>query len=144
MEIGTWIDFGILIVAIVAAAFSFREIQSNNVAERNKLLSQLNRRYLNSNDIQVVVKYLRQNAPSDVKPSPYQIDMFLRFFEELGVYLKKKTLAPSDVKNFFHYYLERFYSSDRGTQLRNDINNEELDWPYLNDYKSILPIDIKL
>ncbi len=56
MEIGTWIDLGILIVAIVAAAFSFREIQSNNVAERNKLLSQLNRRYLNSNDIQAVVK----------------------------------------------------------------------------------------
>lgn len=56
MEIGTWIDLGILIVAIVAAAFSFREIQSNNVAERNKLLSQLNKRYLNSNDIQAVVK----------------------------------------------------------------------------------------
>lgn len=144
MEIGTWIDLGILIVAIVAAAFSFREIQSNNVAERNKLLSQLNKRYLNSNDIQAVVKYLRQNAPSDVKPSPYQIDMFLRFFEELGVYLKKKTLVPSDVKNFFHYYLERFYTTNRGRLLRDSINNEELYWPYLNDYKSILPIDMKL
>lgn len=80
------INLGILIVAIAAFVFSLFELRSHKTKEDNKLLSQLNKRYLESEDIQIVVKYLRVTEPSIHQPNAYQIDLFLRFFEELGVY----------------------------------------------------------
>ena len=80
------------LMAIVAAIFSWIELQSHKEKENNKLLSQLNRRYIGNEDIQAVVKYLRDFEADDAKPTSYQVELFLRFFEELGVYMRKDNL----------------------------------------------------
>lgn len=82
------IQTGPLFIAIVAVMISIIELRSYK--GKNKLLSQLNKRYVDNVDIQVVVRYLRVIEPSDVEPDAYQVELFLRFFEELGVYLKTK------------------------------------------------------
>ena len=129
-------DCVLALMAIIAGIVSWFEYRSHKQKENNKLLSQLNRRYINSEDIQIVVRYLRDIDADDKKPRPYQTELLLRFFEELGVYLRYdgKHLVD-DFKNFFNHYLKRMYETDRGKQLLEEINNEEQGWKYLNEYK---------
>ncbi|MBQ7421800.1 MAG: hypothetical protein IJV27_06660 [Prevotella sp.] len=124
------------IMAVVAGFISLIEYCSHKQKENNKLFSQLNKRYINNTDIQIVVRYLRKIDADDIKPKPYQTELFLRFFEELGVYLRNDNLPQKDVVNFFGYYLERMYETDRGKELLKEISNEEKDWDYLNEYKT--------
>lgn len=123
------------IMAIIAGVVSWNEYKNHKQKENNKLLSQLNRRYTCNNDIQFVVRYLREIDPDKDKPRPYQTELFLRFFEELGVYLGNKSLPKDDVMNFFGFYLEQLYKTEKGKELLAQINNEEREWKYLNDYK---------
>ena len=125
----------IAVTAIVAAVVSYFGYNSHKEKEKNKLLSQLNQRYINNADMQAVVKYLREIDPENEEPSTYQTELFLRFFEELGVYLRKNNLSPKDVKNFFNHYFERMYSTERGKKLLARINNEENGLEFLNEYK---------
>ena len=122
-------------MAIVAGIISWKEYKSRKQKENNKLLSQLNRRYINNEDIQTVIRFLWVIDPDDVKPRPYQTELFLRFFEELGVYLRNDNLPKDDVINFFGFYLEQIYKTERGKQLLAEIDNEEREWNYLKDYK---------
>lgn len=128
-------DCILAIMAIIAGAVSLFEYNSHKQKENNKLLSQLNRRYINNEDIQTVVKYLRNIDADDTKPSTYQTELFLRFFEELGVYLRDNDEFKDDFNNFFGFYLEQMYSKDRGKELLAAINYEEENWDYLNQYK---------
>lgn len=138
---GTIADWLLVIMAIIAACFSWMEIQSHKDKENNKLLSQLNKRYMSSEGIQKVVRYLRKYDAESEKPSSYEIELFLRFFEELGVYMRKDNLPKEDVRNFFNYYFEQFYTTEKGKELREQINNEDKELTYLADYKKKLGLD---
>jgi hypothetical protein len=130
----------LLIVAIIAAIISYREYGSHKTKEYNKLLSQLNKRYVGNVDVQTVVKYLRYNDPTKEEPKAYQIDLFLRFFEELGVYLKSESLKRDDVLNFFGYYMYRFDNCKRGQRLKEIIKHEDETLDYLNDYRRLIEL----
>lgn len=136
--IGNVIDFCILVVAVIAAIISYREYKGHKIKEDNKLLSQLNKRYLENDDVQTVVRYLRKNEPANIIPSSYQIDLFLRFFEELGVYLKSKSLKKEDVLSFFGYYFYRFDECKCGQKLKDKIDNEDEKLIYLNDFRNLI------
>ena len=138
LDVGVIANCVLAVMAVVAAVFSYAELQSHKEKENNKLLSQLNRRYVGSGDIQAVVKYLRDFEADDEKPTSYQVELFLRFFEELGVYMRKYNLPKADVINFFNYYFERLYTTERGEELRKQIKNEDKRLPYLKDYKKKL------
>ena len=135
MMVGSIAEWILAIMAIVAGFISWKEYKSHKQKENNKLLSQLNRRYINNEDIQTVIRYLRVIDPDDKKPRPYQTELFLRFFEELGVYLRNDNLPKDDVINFFGFYLEQIYKTERGQKLLAEIDNEEKEWNYLREYK---------
>ena len=138
IDIGSFADWALVIMAIVAAIISLNELQSHKDKENNKLLSQLNMRYLSSVEIQKVVRYLRDFDADNEPLSSYEIELFLRFFEELGVYMRKDNLPVEDVRNFFNYYFERFYTTERGDELRKQIKYNEEELPYIKDYKKKL------
>ena len=139
MNISIFINLGLLMVAVIAAIISIIQLRSHNNKENNKLLSQLNKRYVKDENVQKVVRYLRENDPSDEVPDAYQIELFLRFFEELGIYLKTKSIRKDDVKEFFGFYFERYENkeNERGRILKAKINNEDTntDLPYLEIYR---------
>lgn len=137
-DLSTIANCVLALMAIIASIVSWFEYKSYKQKENNKLLSQLNKRYINNNDIQTVVRYLREIDPDDKVPQPNQTELFLRFFEELGVYLRNNNKLKDDVDNFFGFYLKRMYNTDRGKDLLAAINNEELKWDYLNEYKKIV------
>lgn len=138
MTTGELINLLLLLVAFAAFVISVIEWYSHKTKEDNKLLSQLNERYIKNKDVQTVVKYLRVTEPSKFQPNAYQIDLFLRFFEELGVYLGNNSIKKKNVRTFFNFYLEQFFNTDRGKllQQRSVYKKEEL--PYLETYKKIM------
>lgn len=137
MDFPTLIQSGLLLVALVAAIVSIIELRNYKVKENNKLLSQLNKRYIENKDVQYVVKYLRQIDPSVCEPSAYQVELFLRFFEELGIYLKTNSIKKADVNEFFDFYFYRYETTDRGKILKAKINNEDTNEAlrYLGEYR---------
>ena len=134
------INLLILLVALAAFVISVKEWYIHKTKEYNKLLSQLNERYINNMDIQTVVKYLRYTEPSDSQPNAYQIDLFLRFFEELGVYLENNSLKKEDVRTFFNFYLEQFFGTDCGQLLQKRSEYKKGELQYLETYKTIMGI----
>lgn len=124
-----------MVVAIVAVVVSIVELQSHKKKENNKLLSQLNNRYILTPEVQKVVRYLRENEPSDEEPSAYEVELFLRFFEELAVFLNTGSLKPEDIREFFNHYFDRFENSERGKLLKAKIKNEDKEWDYLKIYR---------
>ena len=134
----SYIQLGLLVVAIVAVIVSLMELHSHKKKENNKLLSQLNLRYVNTAEIQKVVRYLRENEPDNNEPSAYEIELFLRFFEELAVYLNTGSLKPNDIREFFDFYFERFEKNERGALLKAKIKNEDKKWRYLNIYRKAM------
>ena len=81
--------------------------------------------------VQKVVKYLRKIEPEKEQPSVYELELFLRFFEELGLYLGKSSIKPKEVKSFFGYYLQELYESEKGKDLLKKLNKEDEKWTYL-------------
>lgn len=135
------IELLILIVALSAFILSIVELRNYKQKESNNLMSQLNERYLTNNDMQTVVRYLREIDPTNEEPSAYQVELFLRFFEELNVYLRHGNLNPDDVREFFNYYLERLYHSERGQKLLDKIKHQDRNLNYLNGYKKMIKFD---
>jgi hypothetical protein len=138
MDAVSYIQLGLLIVAVIAIVISFYQLRSHNAKENNKLLSELNERYVGNSNVQDVVKYLRKIDPENTEPTAYQVELFLRFFEELGVYLKTKSIKKKDVKEFFDFYFEQFETAPRGILLSEKINQDDKTWEYLNQYRKIM------
>ena len=114
-----------LLLSIVALWQARKDYRSHKQTEYHKLFSQLNRRYEKNEDMQSVVKYLREKEPIGENISLYQLEVFLRFFEELGLYMKTASLNPKDVDKFFGYYLKQLYTTPRGIELLNRLGDEE-------------------
>lgn len=91
------------VVAFLAVIISWYQYQLYKDRERSKVFSYLNERYLGSEDVQAVVKYLSKTAPTPDVPDDYRTELFLRFFEEVGVYLESKSLEPKPVEQLFGY-----------------------------------------
>ena len=129
-----------LVLAIIAACQTWKEFKSHKHTEYHKLFSQLNRRYERNNDIQDVVKYLRNKEPYGAKPTLYQLEVFLRFFEELGLYMKTDSLKANDVDKFFGYYLRQLYTTSNGRLLLEELGEEEKELNLLQIVKAKLNI----
>lgn len=127
-----------LLTAIVSLVITYKKYRYYEERRHNEILSKFNQRYLTNEDIQTVVKYLREIDPSDIQPTPYQTEVFLRFFEELGIYLEDKSLHVKDVRNFFDYYFSVFENSQRGKALQKFLSPEDLQTCYLSKYREIL------
>lgn len=129
------IDFLMLLVAGTALWYARKEYLGQKIKENHKLFSQLNRRYEMNNNIQTVVKYLRDIEPSDEKPTLYQVEMFLRFFEELGIYTKTNSLDKKELFDFFGFYLKQLYTTERGKQLLKPLKGEDMELSLLLEFK---------
>ncbi len=123
---------------VVTIIVSWYEYHLHKDRERSKVFSKLNKRYLENKDVQAVVKYLSQTGAKQEAPDDYQIELFLRFFEELGVYLKSKSLEPRPVEQLFGYYLHEIFTSDKGKTLLKVCDYKDEEWPYLVEFKGFM------
>lgn len=134
------IELTTLVIALIAVCQTKKEYDSHKMTEYHKLFSQLNRRYERNNDMQGVVKYLRNKEPYGAKPTLYQLEVFLRFFEELGLYMKTDSLKANDVDKYFGYYLRQLYTTSNGRLLLEELGEEEKELDLLQIVKAKLNI----
>jgi hypothetical protein len=131
-SIQAWTSLVMALIAFIALIIAYGEYKAHKKINEHQLFSQLNIRYQGNEDIQCVIKYLRTIEPSDIKPTVYQLEIFLRFFEELGMYMETDSIEAKTVKNFFGHYLERLYTLERGKELLSQLNDELNELGYLN------------
>lgn len=114
-----------VIVAIIALSLTWNEYKDKKKTDNHKLFSQLNRRYERNDNIQTIVKYLREKEPIGAEPDMYQLEVFLRFFEELGLYMETNSLNPDEVNRFFGFYLHQLYCTNKGRKLLDKLGGED-------------------
>ena len=129
-----------LLLAVVTIWQAWKTYRSHQQTEYHKLFSQLNRRYEKNGDIQTVIKFLREKEPEGDYITLYQMEVFLRFFEELGLYMSTDSLETQDVDEFFGFYLRQLYKSSKGKALLARLGEEEKKLELLQVVKEKLDI----
>ena len=129
-------DYITAATAIAAVILSLYQYNLYKERERSKVFSKLNELYLNNKDVQFVVRYLN-NIIQDI-PNNHQTELFLRFFEELSVYLKSNSIEPEIVEKLFGYYLFEVFTSAKGQKLLKACNYEVSEWKYLEEFKEMM------
>ena len=129
------------IVAVFAFIVAWGEYKSRIVSMKAKVFSEYNKRYSEDPNIVKVVKYLNYidvngttNNPHREKPSNYEVEMFMRFFEELELQISNNRLNEQDVLDLFVYYAKII---DENEELRRNlgITDYEENW---KKYKSLI------
>ncbi len=106
---GSIADFGTAFFALCAFGFSLYEFCKYKKRERVGILTQMNIRYTTDSDINAVVRYLE--ALEDKKenalalPNIHQLEMFMRFSEELCCLVRSNALKVNIVYYMFGHYV---------------------------------------
>lgn len=135
------------ITALCAFAITCKEYFSIKDSKKAQVFSEYNKRYSEDSNIVKVVQYLNAidkdgciNNPSRSKPSNYEVEMFMRFFEELDLQIRYKRLEEKDVFDLFCYYADKLNQDSILSSLGvTDINENWDDFCNLikryNDYR---------
>lgn len=126
-------EFITTIIAIFAFIITYYEYHMAKDAKQAQVFSEYNKRYSEDSNIVKVVKYLNYfdndgevNNPVPEKPSNYEVEMFMRFFEELDLQIVKNRLNKKDVYDLFLYYANKLkegnYYSEFGVTDIEGIN----------------------
>lgn len=107
---------------IGAVIFTYVQYRQYKKKEKADILAHFNERYSNDENIKAVVEYLMGEKQND--PTNYQKEMFLRFFEELQIFIEVKSLDPQLVYDTFAYYALEAYK--KGTDFYSELNPNEL------------------
>lgn len=107
----------LLTASIATAAFIYtkKEYRLHIEREQSQTLSKFNERYCADKNIEAVVKYLigKRDGATVAMPTTYQLELFLRFYEELEYALSKKMLDENLIFEMFSYYaLAAYYSEE--------------------------------
>lgn len=130
------------ITALFAFIVAINEYYSRKDAMRAKILSEYNKRYSEDSNIVKVVKYLNFidndgtiNNPNREKPSNYEMEMFMRFYEELDLQIVHGRLDETEVIDLFYYYAERL---DKNEELRRSFGITDYNDEHWNSYRRFI------
>lgn len=136
---GILIDFiGVLgfLVAIISSAISYRQFKLHRKQMKAELLSKYSARYCIDPDIKSVVKFLEQqeglvlHKQAD-KPDDHEVEMFMRFFEELELLIRAKSIDENVASYMFFYYLQTFSKIKDNWK---NIDYESEDWKIFHEF----------
>lgn len=118
-----------MIITLAAFYYACKEYCLHKKQVKNDLLSRLNNYYATDENIEKVVKEL--DNPYNFKTATYILEnrqdilwareIFLRFFEELELYIEKEQLDPDIVCYCFAYYA--IVASNKGSEFVSDYNS---------------------
>lgn len=133
-ELGNLAEILTALIAFIASIITYHEYKSAKDTKQAQVLSEYNKRYSEDPNIVKVVKYLNYihedgtiNNPHREKPSNYEVEMFMRFFEELELQIEKGRLSERDVCNLFTYYAF-FLSMSKNKELRKLLGVTQKDY----------------
>ncbi len=134
LDLGNYSEFSTALIALFAFIITLLEYLSLKDAKQAQVLSEYNKRYSEDPNIIKVAKYLNSideggdiNNPIRSVPSNYEVEMFMRFFEEMELQIRNGRLDEEDVNNLFVYYAYILGKSDK-QDLRDSLGVTEKDY----------------
>lgn len=107
-------NFITAITALCALIVALLEYYGRKDVKQAQILSEYNKRYSEDPNIVKVVKYLNYiddggtiNNPIPIQPSNYEVEMFMRFFEELEIQIESGRIEKHMVNDLFSYYAKK-------------------------------------
>lgn len=145
LDIGSYSELIAALTALFAFIIALLEYKSSKDAKQAQVLSEYNKRYSEDPNITKVVKYLNYKAeggginnPIRAVPSNYEVEMFMRFFEEIELQIRYGRLDEEDVLNLFVYYANML-GDTKNKDLRISLGVSEKDYKeHWDGFKSII------
>lgn len=100
-------DIILAILAITTLFCTFMEYSHHRKREKADVLGQYNERYSRDEHVNSVVNYLvcyKDNMTPKDRPCLHDVEMFMRFFEEMEIQIKEDRLDERYVYDLFSYY----------------------------------------
>ena len=139
-KLGSFADCATAFLALCAFGFSVFEYCRYKKRERTNLLTQLSERYTTNSDIGTVVKYLEaledHNENTLALPDIHQLEMFMRFSEELCCLLKSKALKENIVYYMFGHYVLVFEKEKN--KWPKELGYDKEYWYLFRDFVNIM------
>lgn len=130
-SIGSFAELFTAIIALLAFIIAFLEYSSSKDMKEVQILSEYNKRFSEDPNIVKVTQYLNYidvdgsiNNPHRCIPSNYEVEIFMRFFEELELQISYGRLNEEDVLNLFIYYAKKISENN---ELRNHLGITDYD-----------------
>lgn len=123
-------------VAIISLIVSFWNYKLNRKQLRTELLTKYNVRYSVDKDISRVVKYLEQqeglrHRDKIEEPDDHEVEMFMRFFEELELLIIAKAIDEKVVSYMFYFYLQAF---EKQKDKWKNIGYDDDEWKVFHEF----------
>ena len=137
---GSLADWVTAFFALCAFGLSFIEYRKHKKRERVNTLTQLSVRYTNDPEINAVTKYLE--AIEDNKeetiglPNIHQIEMYMRFFEEICCLVKSKALKRNVVYYMFGHYVIVF--ADNKDKWPQELEYDKGYWQLFREFVEMM------
>jgi len=139
VTIDQYSDFISAFVACLAFCVATYEYSLHKDSNQARVLADYNQRYCSDPIIAKVVRYLHENEDnrcSFIKPTSNEVELFMRFMEELEIQIERKRLDEDDVCCLFLYYAHYLGTKDK---LRNELGISDYDDPKVwEKYKRVV------
>ena len=119
-----------LLIAIVSIVYVYKEYEQHKRQEKTQVLSSYNERLCNDKNIKIVTEYLIKEDEKKM-PTLYEIELFMRFFEELEISIQSGLLDENIACKMFSYYAIAF---SQETNLKGKIKDYDEEWVYFNNF----------
>ena len=132
-------DIIMAIFAAITLICTFTEYRYHRKREKANVLGQYNERYSKDEHVNKVVDYIIRYMDNNVVnqlPSVHDVEMFLRFFEEMEIQIKENRMDENHVHTLFSYYAIKMADN---INIRNNLGLIDYDnsnnW---NEFKSFV------
>jgi len=131
-----WLGVLGFFVAIVSLIVSFGQYKLHRKQMKTELLSKYCARYNIDKCIISVVKYLEKEEGLTHKcnvrePDDHEVELFMRYFEELELLIRAKSIEEKVVSYMFYHYVDTFVKLK--DKWRN-VDYESNDWKVFHEF----------
>lgn len=125
------------IVTLATGLISVVATEVSRSKERSALVfKNMNKVFVQDKNIQAVIRYLNQKETDE--PKVNELELFLRFFEELDVYMREGDSNKHIINDLFYYYCRELIHSEECRHLRDKMEFDLNDWKYLKHIDGVM------
>ncbi|MCR5362804.1 MAG: hypothetical protein K6E73_12475 [Bacteroidales bacterium] len=144
--LSAWSTFATALFALCALIYSWVEYRAHKKRAKAEVLRRYNERYYENNAVQYIVKYIYNNASKKRCPNPKKkfylnLELFLRFFEEIQYSIVTDSIDKKEVRYILGYYAMRAIQCKKIKKTINDKPKAWIDFIYfvktMNEIKNI-------
>lgn len=126
---------GMPIVTLFALSITWFEYLNHKKTQQSKVFNKLNDVYYQNPAVRKVGVYLSNKEKNAEEPSAFEIEAFLRFFEELQVFIEDKQISREMAYDLFSYYcLDIMNESGSHHSLLEKIEYDKKNWVMLEKF----------